>query len=883
MNQPSEKRHEAPHDPLPFGAGLEEEPKRAAQPRTKRRGQRGPERQQTEQARADEPASPSEPLSPDELPFGAGALDDLQPPARKKRRRRGRRGSGEARETPEVQEAAAAEPQPAPEQPSEPEPPRRVRTRTRKAQPPEDAAPTEQPAESKPPGERRVRTRKAQPPEDTAPQAPSPDEPPAPIPQPKAKRGVHRVPKSTAPEPGERISVFKGFTLSAFQLKAVEAIRRGENLLVSAPTGAGKTLVAEFAIDEAVRRGRRVIYTAPIKALSNQKYRDFRDDPNVDVGLMTGDVTIRSEAQVVIMTTEILRNQIFESPAFLHDVDYVIFDEVHFMDDLERGTVWEESLIFAPDSIKFVCLSATIDNLDQLGAWIRELRTQDLTVVRENKRPVPLKHRLYTEKSGRFDLGRLKNVAKHELEIEKHDRAKEKRKQGGRRGRDRDRGRRPFRQPPDIRPLLDELQDEGMLPVLVFSFSRKDTERLAFRARNRDLLNEEEHARMEALQRELIEAYQLDEKELVGEIFQLARLGIGYHHAGMLPINKELVERMFTSGLLKMIFTTETFAIGINMPARTVVFANLKKFDGISMDYMRTRDYLQMAGRAGRQGIDKEGLVVSLLGPRDLADAPIQRLFEGNPEPVQSRFRLAYSTLLHLVAHMGRDHIHLAWDKSFNQYQHRSSSKKAREHNRIEQRKVVDAHLDFLEELGYFLPQGEEHGRGGLTERGRLARSIYGYEIQVTELLFRGVLENLPPKALAIVFTALVFEDRRRDPAPRLPERIWGDVRKQVDRLISQMAKVEARFGIPSPMRTADWGMTRPLLDWMRGASLEEIEERMETGAGDFVRTLRMTVQLMRNVRRAVDPTWDVHHRLEEALQLLNRDEVDAARQLELG
>ena len=218
----------------------------------------------------------------------------------------------------------------------------------------------------------------------------------------------------STPQP-DRLTEFKGFHLSAFQIEAVAAIRRGENLLVSAPTGAGKTLVAEYAIHQAVLNKKRVIYTAPIKALSNQKYRDFRDDPNVDVGLMTGDVTIHPEAQVVIMTTEILRNQIFESPAFLRDVDYVVFDEVHFMDDRERGTVWEESLIFAPSSIRFVCLSATISNLDQLGAWIRELRTQELTVVRETKRPVPLKHRLFTEKSGRFDLAKLERVAKYEL------------------------------------------------------------------------------------------------------------------------------------------------------------------------------------------------------------------------------------------------------------------------------------------------------------------------------------------------------------------------------------------------------------------------------------------------------------------------------------
>src|SRR5262245_1211486 len=185
---------------------------------------------------------------------------------------------------------------------------------------------------------------------------------------------------NAAPAPSERITRWHGFQLSSFQIRAIEAIRSGSNVLVSAPTGAGKTLVAEYAIADAVTRGRRVVYTAPIKALSNQKYRDFRDDPRMDVGLMTGDVTINPHAPVLIMTTEILRNSIFEDPRTLSDVDYVIFDEVHFLDDAERGTVWEESLIFAPPEVRLIALSATVPNLDQLGAWLREIRPQELAV-----------------------------------------------------------------------------------------------------------------------------------------------------------------------------------------------------------------------------------------------------------------------------------------------------------------------------------------------------------------------------------------------------------------------------------------------------------------------------------------------------------------------
>ena len=224
---------------------------------------------------------------------------------------------------------------------------------------------------------------------------------PAPLPEPTERFG-----------PDGRAIGWKGFTLSRFQLQAVDAIRGGRNVLVSAPTGAGKTLVAEYAIEDAVRSGRRCIYTAPIKALSNQKYRDFQNDPTIDVGLMTGDVTINKEAPVLIMTTEILRNAIFESPRLLHDVAYVIFDEVHYLDDRERGTVWEESLIFLPSTTRIISLSATVANVEELGAWMREIRPQDLDVIVDEKRPVPLSHWVHCTGHGTFDAwnaGRIRN------------------------------------------------------------------------------------------------------------------------------------------------------------------------------------------------------------------------------------------------------------------------------------------------------------------------------------------------------------------------------------------------------------------------------------------------------------------------------------------
>lgn len=671
--------------------------------------------------------------------------------------------------------------------------------------------------------------------------------------------------------------VWKGKTLSPFQVRAVEAIRAGHDVLVAAPTGAGKTLVAEYAIEDAVKRGRRTIYTAPIKALSNQKYRDFRAD-GIDVGLMTGDVTIHPHAQVLVMTTEILRNSIFENPRALEPVEYVVFDEVHFMDDVERGSVWEESLIFAPKEVRFVCLSATIPNAEELGAWLSEIRGRATVVIQSNKRPVPLHHRFWTGRSGAFDPDDLDRIRKREVEAAGRPGRgprKKRLRDGGRDG-GRDSSRAEWNVAPSAVPLLDELQTRDLLPVLVFSFSRKDCERLARANEGRELLTPEEREAMRALQDELLRVFSLDTGFLSGEIMSMARRGIGYHHAGMLPVHKEVVERMFTSGLIKMLFTTETFALGINMPARTVVFQALRKFDGVGFDYLSTRDYMQMAGRAGRQGIDTEGLVFSLLSPRDLIEAPIKRLMTGRAEAVESRFKLSFSSILHLVERLGRARVPEAWEKSFNQFQHRDGTEKQRERNSREQRRVLDAHMTFLEERGYL--DGDV-----LTPRGHVAKLINGFELQVTELLFRGTLENLGVEALAVVFVGLVYEERRRQDAGWVPAKLQGTVRSKVQRDVHELVMAAAEHGLTGSIKMPDWGLTAATIAWADGSPFEGLEELTEATAGDVVRNFRMAIQLMRQARRAIHPDWDVHARLGECMEALNRDVVDARAQLDLG
>jgi superfamily II RNA helicase len=666
---------------------------------------------------------------------------------------------------------------------------------------------------------------------------------------------------------------FKGYTLNAFQVQAIEAINAGRNVLLSAPTGAGKTLVAEYAIEEAVAQGRRAIYTSPIKALSNQKFRDFKAD-GVEVGLMTGDLTLEPLAPVVIMTTEIFRNAVFENPERFDHVDFVIFDEIHFMDDPERGTVWEESLIFAPPHVRFVCLSATISNLRQFGRWLASIRDHELAVVQHTRRPVPLRHQLFHAAASFFNLAQRKRA----LQVARRQSARH----AGRKRRPspterRHRGRRADNVGPHpAQQVLDHLQREGLLPVLFFCFSRKECEIKAERNLHRRLLDRGERQRMTELFGRICAQFELDPERdpVLAAIQRRALHGLGYHHAGVLPIHKEVVERLFTSGMLKMLFTTETFALGINMPARTVVFDSLRKFDGVSFDYMKARDYMQMAGRAGRQGIDREGLVISVLDDEALQDAPLADLFGGKVEPVHSRFNLSYSTILNLYQRMGAELVS-AYDRSFAAFQAQTGSAKRRERARSEARAAMRARLAVLEAAAYI-------DADGLLARGRIAQQINGYEIQVTELLFAGALDDLNIHQLAATFAALVHEERRSDRGS--PGRnLLGGAGAAIEKAIRRFTALERLHGFPTTIKEPDFGIVATVDLWSRGASIHELQELVGNDGGDFVRTLRMAVQMMRQLRATLGGGYSVGDRLAEAIVAVNRDVVDAKRQFELG
>ena len=660
--------------------------------------------------------------------------------------------------------------------------------------------------------------------------------------------------------PDANRETFRGLTLNDFQMQALGPLREGRPVLLAAPTGAGKTLVAEMAIEMSLAAGKRAIYTAPIKALSNQKYRDFKDIDPAMVGLMTGDVTINPGSPVLIMTTEIFRNTIFENPASLADVDTVVFDAIHYMDDPDSGTVWEESIIFAPKHIRFVCLSATISNLKQYGEWISAARGQDVEVIRHTERPVPLDHYLF------FPGGGLRRIDGKVKFPDSHKRNTARRGRGGGGG----------RRPKDRNEVVDVLRRAGNLPILFFCFSRKDCERRALEtAQHRTLLEPDESAKIESMFEGICKTFEIEPGSELEELRSLVLRGIAHHHAGMLPLHKELVERLFTSGLLRLLFATETFSLGINMPARAVVFASLRKFDGTGFGPLKVREYQQMAGRAGRQGIDDTGLVVSIVDDHRVQPADIEHMISNDVEPVISRFNLSYSTLINLHRTLG-DQLHEAWERSFNNFQWARMSRKKRERNEEKQRHAIDQRMALLKELDYITDTE-------VTHKGQIASVISGYELQVVELLDSGLLEWLDEIQVAIVFASIVFEERKNDLFRRLPQSVMGKHRKDVERVISNLSRAERDLGIPATIRPPNFKIGIVVRDWCRGASFEDMQEHTTAPNGDLVRVMRLTVQLLRQLRHALPRNHELATLLDRARELLNRSEVDAARQLELG
>ncbi|KAF2480261.1 rRNA-processing arch domain-containing protein [Neohortaea acidophila] len=449
------------------------------------------------------------------------------------------------------------------------------------------------------------------------------------------------------------------FTLDPFQEVSIASIERNESVLVSAHTSAGKTVVAEYAIAQCLQNNQRVIYTSPIKALSNQKYREFQADFK-DVGLMTGDVTINPTATCLVMTTEILRSMLYRGSEIMREVAWVVFDEVHYLRDPSRGVVWEETIILLPDKVRYVFLSATIPNAMQFAEWITKTHNQPCHVVYTDFRPTPLQHyffpagadgiHLVVDEKGVF---REENFAKAIASIA--DKAGDdgtdpmaKRKGKGKDKKTNKGGRKEG--PSDIYKIVKMIMMKNYNPVIVFSFSKRDCENYALQMSQLAFNDDSEKAMVTKVFNSAIEMLSEEDKELpqIQHILPLLRRGIGIHHSGLLPILKETIEILFQEGLIKVLFATETFSIGLNMPAKTVVFTSVRKFDGKSQRWVTPSEFIQMSGRAGRRGIDERGIVIMMIDEQ-MEPTVAKTIVRGEQDKLNSAFHLGYNMILNLM------------------------------------------------------------------------------------------------------------------------------------------------------------------------------------------------------------------------------------------
>jgi antiviral helicase SKI2 len=488
------------------------------------------------------------------------------------------------------------------------------------------------------------------------------------------------------------------FELDVFQKEAVYHLENGDSVFVAAHTSAGKTVVAEYAIALAAKHMTKAIYTSPIKALSNQKFRDFKTVFE-DVGILTGDVQINPEASCLIMTTEILRSMLYRGADLIRDVEFVIFDEVHYVNDLERGVVWEEVIIMLPEHVTLILLSATVPNTYEFASWVGRTKKKDIYVISTPKRPVPLEHYLWAGK----DMHKIVDSEKRFIEkgwkqandiLSGLDKVKEQKavesqasSRGGLAGRgsgqqqrgsnqrggpQRGRGQPTNRGQGNIARtgrgggrttaaqdrnvwvhLVQHLRKQNLLPACIFVFSKKRCEENADSLSNQDFCTASEKSAIHMIVEKSVARLKQEDRTLpqIRRLREMLGRGVAVHHGGLLPIVKEIVEILFAKTLVKVLFATETFAMGLNLPTRTVVFSGYRKHDGREFRNLLPGEYTQMAGRAGRRGLDTVGSVIIVTSGRTEAPpaAELRSMILGDPTKLRSQFRLHYNMMLNLM------------------------------------------------------------------------------------------------------------------------------------------------------------------------------------------------------------------------------------------
>lgn len=736
------------------------------------------------------------------------------------------------------------------------------------------------------------------------------------------------------------------FPLDAFQLEAIAELARGQSVMVAAPTGTGKTLVAEFAIWLAQQRNQRVIYTTPLKALSNQKYRDLREIYGYDtVGLVTGDIVEHSRASVVVMTTEVYRNMLLEEggerftseenpiPSSLADVGFVIFDELHYLSDIGRGPVWEEAIICSPPHVQLVGLSATVSNAEDLANWISRVHRPISLIVHE-QRAVPLEHyyfldnklHLVQDASGqrveRFpDVGGEAKIAQmmgrnraslYDEDEEDEDDFWDGR---GKRGRaspgssfandtrtsteaqddEKQQTRKPApRKAPEPGEILTVLREADLLPCLYFLPGRRVVEEAAMSAalhlfttpEEQELIKEEVGIWLEQLPKE---------DRSLQQVYALAELlprGLAFHHAGLLPGLKVLVETLFARGHLRAVFATDTLALGVNMPARSVVVGSLSKFDGQEMRLLTPNEYRQLTGRAGRRGMDIHGAAIIPYSPWEPFESSFQRI-TAELQPVTSSFIIRYNSVLNLWRPGDIQHLRRICASSLREYQRyllweqrermrlerlemRYHTGKKKENKKrakavegatqaLERRRrsigayplsragaaELDGTIFALRALGYI---GQDDR---LTIKGHLLRGIFHPSgVLIIELMMAGALDQLTPGELAEVCSWFTFDNDRRLNNRDVLNTNLKRVRGELWRIEQRVHGIEERASINfTPGIIPDFHGVA--LAWSRGMSLGGLLRRVDLAEGDLLMLLNQTIDLLQQVQSAVGQVLD--------------------------
>lgn len=639
-------------------------------------------------------------------------------------------------------------------------------------------------------------------------------------------------------------------------------IQQDASVLVGAPTGTGKSLIAQFLVEQVLNHAAKIYYTAPIKALVNQKYREFVEQFGAyQCGMMTGDVTIRPDAGVVVMTTEVLRNRLLRDEAPL-EARWVVFDEIHYLSDPERGTVWEECILLLPKGTRVLGLSATVPNVESLAAWLESVLDDVVYPIVHRERAVPLRHLYFNERCEAIPHEQLwervaASVFPDDDELDS--------KAGTNDVAGHVWSRIPRTVIEDRTTHLDlarYLERERLFPCIYFDFSRRACEEKAEQlARRRDYLRPHEKELVRAhVQRVLREAgIDADDVPHLAELRSQWTRGIAFHHAGLLPIVRRMVENLLEARLLRIVYATETFAVGVNMPVRTVCFNGLEKFDGRGYRLLTPGEYFQMAGRAGRRGYDKEGIVISLVNFEHLDKIGLYNWSEAALQPVTSRFRLTYTTVLNLFARFQLHEIVAVFERSLYVYQAEQP-----EQALTELLRELKARLEILRRLGYI-------ERGRLLPKGRFCRGIWVKELLVTELAIDGTLSELTPEQLAGWAAATVWEPR--PVGERLPYAapVWS--------VSVQLAGERLRAVVPH-RDLEQWRIeprVAPLLEaWASGQSLEDVLQLGTLESGDFVTLCRQSIDLLRQIAQSA-PDPSLLERVHESIALIDRDIVAAA------